>query len=100
MIRKVGEDEEVDITTPVIIAWHNGKSRICGDFRALNTYTVPNRYPLPRIDQALQRLGRAIYITTIDIMKGFHQNIVEIGSRKFQRITCHLGMYEYVRMPF
>ncbi|MBW0574062.1 hypothetical protein O181_113777 [Austropuccinia psidii MF-1] len=36
-MRKVGNNEEVEITTPVIVAWHNGKSRIAGDFRALNT---------------------------------------------------------------
>ena len=100
VLRKVGEQEEVDITTPVIIAWHNGKSRLCGDFRALNTYTVPDRYPLPRIDQALNKLGKAVFITTMDVMKGFHQNIVEPGSRKILRITCHLGIFEYVRMPF
>ncbi|MBW0551117.1 hypothetical protein O181_090832 [Austropuccinia psidii MF-1] len=41
--RKVGHNEEVEITTPVIVAWHNGKSSIVGDFRALNTYTVPDR---------------------------------------------------------
>jgi hypothetical protein len=33
-------------------------------------------------------------------MKGFHQNVVEESSRKFLRIICHLGIYEYLRMPF
>ncbi|MBW0553920.1 hypothetical protein O181_093635 [Austropuccinia psidii MF-1] len=37
VIRKVGHNEEVEITTPVIAAWHNGKSRMVGDFRALTT---------------------------------------------------------------
>ncbi|MBW0500640.1 hypothetical protein O181_040355 [Austropuccinia psidii MF-1] len=36
VIRKVGHNEEVEITTPVIVAWHNGKSSMVGDFRALN----------------------------------------------------------------
>ncbi|MBW0583139.1 hypothetical protein O181_122854 [Austropuccinia psidii MF-1] len=49
VIRKVGHNEEVEITTPVIVAWHNGKSRMVGDFRGLNTYTVPDRYPIPKI---------------------------------------------------
>ncbi|MBW0509083.1 hypothetical protein O181_048798 [Austropuccinia psidii MF-1] len=48
VIRKVGHNEEVEIPTPVIVAWHNGKSRIVGDLRALNTYTVPDRYPIPK----------------------------------------------------
>ncbi|MBW0574016.1 hypothetical protein O181_113731 [Austropuccinia psidii MF-1] len=47
VIRKLGCNEEVKITTPVIVAWHNGKSRMVGDFRALNTYTSPDRYPTP-----------------------------------------------------
>ncbi|MBW0557563.1 hypothetical protein O181_097278 [Austropuccinia psidii MF-1] len=37
VIRKVGHNEEVEIPTPVIVAWQNGKSRMVGDFRALNT---------------------------------------------------------------
>ncbi|MBW0561730.1 hypothetical protein O181_101445 [Austropuccinia psidii MF-1] len=43
LIRKVNHNEEVEITTPVIVAWHNGKSRRVRDFRALSTYTVPDR---------------------------------------------------------
>ncbi|MBW0534891.1 hypothetical protein O181_074606 [Austropuccinia psidii MF-1] len=37
-IRKIGHNEIVEITTPVLITWHDGKSSICGDFRALNNY--------------------------------------------------------------
>ncbi|MBW0524218.1 hypothetical protein O181_063933 [Austropuccinia psidii MF-1] len=48
VIRKVGHNEEVEITTQVIVGCHNGKSRMVGDFRTLNTYTVPDRYPIPK----------------------------------------------------
>ncbi|MBW0552578.1 hypothetical protein O181_092293 [Austropuccinia psidii MF-1] len=37
ILREVGKNEEVEVTTPVIITWHNDKSRIVGDFRASNT---------------------------------------------------------------
>ncbi|MBW0570552.1 hypothetical protein O181_110267 [Austropuccinia psidii MF-1] len=37
VLRKVGHNEEVEVTTPVIITWHNDKSRMVGYFRALNT---------------------------------------------------------------
>ncbi|MBW0564682.1 hypothetical protein O181_104397 [Austropuccinia psidii MF-1] len=40
VIRKIGHNEIVEITTPVLITWHDGKSRLCGDFRALNNYTT------------------------------------------------------------
>ncbi|MBW0486004.1 hypothetical protein O181_025719 [Austropuccinia psidii MF-1] len=53
VIRKIGHNEIVEITTPVLITWHDGKSRFCGDFRALNNYTKADRYPIPRIPHAL-----------------------------------------------
>ncbi|MBW0547880.1 hypothetical protein O181_087595 [Austropuccinia psidii MF-1] len=40
VLRKVGNNEEVEVTTPVTISWHNNKSKMVGDFRALNTYTA------------------------------------------------------------
>ncbi|MBW0476951.1 hypothetical protein O181_016666 [Austropuccinia psidii MF-1] len=43
VIRKIGHNEIVEITTPVLITWHDGKSRLCGDFRALNSYTNADR---------------------------------------------------------
>ncbi|MBW0527052.1 hypothetical protein O181_066767 [Austropuccinia psidii MF-1] len=43
VIRKMRQNEEVEITTPVIVAWHNEKSRMVGDLRALKTYTVTDR---------------------------------------------------------
>ena len=39
VIRKVGHNEQVEITTPVIISWHNDKSRMVGDFKEFNNYT-------------------------------------------------------------
>ncbi|MBW0539387.1 hypothetical protein O181_079102 [Austropuccinia psidii MF-1] len=100
VIRKVGHNEEEEITTPVIVAWHNGKSWLVGDFRALNTYTVPGRDPIPKIQIALTQISQAVYITTIDALKGFHQNVVAPRARKYLRIIVHCGVYEYLRMPF
>ncbi|MBW0465110.1 hypothetical protein O181_004825 [Austropuccinia psidii MF-1] len=52
VIRKVGHNEIVEITTAFLITWHDGKSRLRGDLRALNTYTKSDRYPIPRIPHA------------------------------------------------
>ena len=100
ILRKVGANESVDITTPVIIAWNNGKSRLVGDFRALNTYTTPDRYPMPKITESLTKLHGARFITCMDVLKGFHQNVVSENSRRFLRIISHMGVHEYLRMPF
>ncbi|MBW0512369.1 hypothetical protein O181_052084 [Austropuccinia psidii MF-1] len=58
VLRKVGHNEEVEVTIHVIITWNNYKSRIVGDFRALNTYTIPDRYPIPTIHETLTQLSK------------------------------------------
>ncbi|MBW0489943.1 hypothetical protein O181_029658 [Austropuccinia psidii MF-1] len=66
VIRKVGNNEELEITTPVMVAWHNGKCRMGGDFKALNTYTVPDRNPIPKIQISCTQISQAVYISTMD----------------------------------
>ncbi|MBW0585907.1 hypothetical protein O181_125622, partial [Austropuccinia psidii MF-1] len=100
VIRKIGHNEIVEITTPVLITWHDGESSLCGDLRALNNYTKADRYPIPRIPSALEKLTKAKYITKMDCMKGFHQNGIEPNSMNLLKIICHMGIYEYTRIPF
>ncbi|MBW0462381.1 hypothetical protein O181_002096 [Austropuccinia psidii MF-1] len=100
VMRKIGHNEIVEITTPVLITWHDGNSRLCGDFTPLNNYTKVDRYPIPRIPHSLEKLAKVKYITKMDCMKGFHEKGVKPNSMKFLRIICHMGIYEYTRMPF
>ncbi|MBW0472108.1 hypothetical protein O181_011823 [Austropuccinia psidii MF-1] len=100
VIRKIGHNEIVEITTPVLITCNDGNSTLCGDFRALNNYTKADRYPIPRIPHALDKLPKAKYITKMECMKCFHQNGVKPNSMKLLRMICPMGIYEYTRMPF
>ncbi|MBW0524305.1 hypothetical protein O181_064020 [Austropuccinia psidii MF-1] len=99
-IRKIEHNEIVEVTTPVLITWHDDKSRFCGDLRALNSCTKGNRYPIPRIPLVLDKLPKDKYITKKDFMDFFHQNGVAPSSMQLLRIICHMGIYEYMRMPF
>ncbi|MBW0564593.1 hypothetical protein O181_104308 [Austropuccinia psidii MF-1] len=72
VLRKVGHNEQVEVTTPVIITWHNGKSIMVGGFRAVDTYTITDRYPIPRIHETLTQLSQAKFITAMDALKGFY----------------------------
>ncbi|MBW0550893.1 hypothetical protein O181_090608 [Austropuccinia psidii MF-1] len=100
VLRKLGHNEEVEVITPVIIAWNNDKSRMVADFRALNTYTVQDRYPIARIQETLTQLSKAKFITSMDALEGFHQNVLMCKTKKLLRIITHCGIYEYLRMPF
>ncbi|MBW0497265.1 hypothetical protein O181_036980 [Austropuccinia psidii MF-1] len=100
LLRNVGHNEEVEAKTPVITSWNNDKSRMVGDFRALNSYTVPDRYLIPRIKERLTKLSKAKYITSMDAFKGFHQNVLKPKSKKLLGNITHCGIYDYLRMPF
>ncbi|MBW0565788.1 hypothetical protein O181_105503 [Austropuccinia psidii MF-1] len=76
VIGKMGDNEIVEVTMPILITWNYEASRLCGDFRALEHYTKADRYPIIRITYALDNLEKTEYITNIDFMKGFHQNEV------------------------
>ncbi|MBW0510494.1 hypothetical protein O181_050209 [Austropuccinia psidii MF-1] len=100
VLRKVGHNEEVEVTTPVIITWHNDKSRIVGGSRAWNTYTIPDRYPVHRIHETLTQLSKAKFSTSMDALKGFHQNVLTPHARKLLRIISHCDIYKHFSMPF
>jgi len=57
--------------------------RMCDDFRDLNTVTIDDSYPLPRLDVLLHRAGRAKFFSKIDLASGFHQIEVEKESRPY-----------------
>ncbi|MBW0548030.1 hypothetical protein O181_087745 [Austropuccinia psidii MF-1] len=100
VLRKVGNNSQVEVTTPVIITWHNGKSRMIGDFRAQNTYTIPDQYPIPRIYETSTQFSQVKFITAMDAIKGFHQNVSTDNAKGLLRIIVHCGIFEYLRMPF
>ncbi|MBW0509624.1 hypothetical protein O181_049339 [Austropuccinia psidii MF-1] len=100
VLRKLGHNEEVKVTTPVIITWHNDKSRMVGYFRALNAYTILDRYPIPRIHENLTQLSKVKFITFMESVKVFHQNVFKPNARILLRIVSHCGIPEYLRMPF
>ncbi|MBW0552414.1 hypothetical protein O181_092129, partial [Austropuccinia psidii MF-1] len=93
VIRKVCQNEEVEKTTPVIVAWNNGEYRMVGNFGALNTYAVPDRYPISKIQIALAQISQAAYISTMDALKGFYKNVVTLRARKYLRIIVNCGVH-------
>ena len=51
----------------------NGKMRMVVDYRPINRLTVVDKYPLPRIDEMLDRVGDASFFSKLDLHSGFHQ---------------------------
>lgn len=76
------------------------KWRIVVDYRKVNEKTVDDRYPLPNINDILDKLGRCQYFSTLDLASGFHQIEMHPNSVEKTAFNVENGHYEYMRMPF
>ncbi|KAK1646687.1 hypothetical protein QYE76_064492 [Lolium multiflorum] len=74
--------------------------RMCIDFRKVNKVTKKDHYPLPFIDQMLERLSKNTHFCFLDGYSGFSQIAVKTKDQEKTTFTCPYGTYAYRRMPF
>lgn len=96
------EDGNSEYASPIVLVKKKtGDYRMCVDYRALNKKTIPDKYPLPRIDDQLDRLYGNKYFCTLDLLSGYFQCPVnDKTTRDRLSFVTPDGKYTFKRMPF
>ncbi|GJT19878.1 reverse transcriptase domain-containing protein [Tanacetum coccineum] len=88
------EDNEL-IPTRLVMGW-----RVCIDYRKLNDATRKDHFPLPFMDQMLERLAGNEYYCFLDGFSGYFQIPIDPQDQEKTTFTCPYGTFSYRRMPF
>lgn len=84
----------------IVVPKKTGERRMCVDYRPLNKVTLRDNYPLPLIDDCLERMENKNYFSLLDLKSGFHQIRMSVDSIPLTSFVTPSGQYEYLRMPF
>ena len=74
--------------------------RLVIDFRQVNKKLLADKFPLPRIDDILDQLGRAKFFSCLDLISGFHQIELDENSRDITSFSTSEGSYRFKRLPY
>ncbi|GKB67718.1 reverse transcriptase domain-containing protein [Tanacetum coccineum] len=94
-ITVVKNEENELIPTRLVTGW-----RVCIDYRKLNDATRKDHFPLPFMDQMLERLAGNEYYCFLDGFSGYFQILIDPLDQEKTTFTCPYGTFAYRRMPF
>lgn len=84
----------------ILVQKKTGDQRLCVDYRALNSKTVKEHYPLPRIEDQIDQLSGYEYFITLDLASGYYQIPIALSSQDKTAFVTPDGRYLFTRMPF
>ena len=84
----------------VLVPKESGETRLCTDFRRVNESTVADPFPLPRVEDLIDRVGRSAFLTKIDMTTDFWQIPMDEESQKITATVTRDFHFEWKFMPF
>ena len=83
----------------VLVRKKDGKWRRCIDYRVLNDMTIADSYPMVRIDETLDQLGKAKYFSKLDMVEGYYQIPLHEDSKVYTGFATRSGFYQWKYLP-
>ena len=95
------EPSSSDWAAPIVLVKKkDGTIRLCFDYRKLNSLSRADAYPMPQIDELIDRLGKAKFVTTLDLTRGYWQVPIAESAREKTAFVTLFGSYQFRMMPF
>ena len=95
------EPSQSDWSSPcILVPKPDGTFRMCTDYRKLNSVTKTDSFPVPRMDDCIDNIGQAKYVTKFDLLKGFWQIPLTDRAKEISAFVTPDGLYQYKVMPF
>ncbi|KAJ7998069.1 hypothetical protein DPEC_G00218710 [Dallia pectoralis] len=96
----VVEPSESPWMSPVVLVKKDGTWRYCVDFRQLNDITVKDSFPLPRVDESLDRIKGSVCFSSLDLRSGHWQVPLSTEARPKTAFSTGSGLWQFTAMPF
>ena len=74
--------------------------KVCTDYRKVNNVTKPDAYPLPQIEDCIDRVGSAHFVSKFDLLKGYWQVPLTPRAREISSFIIPFGLFSYSVMSF
>ncbi len=95
------EESHSDWASPIVLVPKtDGSVRFCVDYRKVNAVSKFDAYPMPRVDELLDRLGTTRFYSTLDLTKGYWQIPLSPLSKEKSAFTTPFGLHQFVTLPF